>query len=802
MHGQNNFRIFVAKSLFMKKLLLFSIFLFSTICAVAENAGEVKPALSATTQGMEISVYFFSDDIVRVVKAPQGHGNLTSSLVVLMKPGATELSKPQENGSIRSVSSKSLTVSLNTTTGKVSFYDKSGKQLLTEKDYGTQFTPRMDGKDKSYWVRQAFMLDTNEPIYGLGQQQTGKMNQRGQRLELMQRNEHICIPLFQSVKGYGVYWDNYSPTIFEDNQQETSFSSEAGNCSDYYFLYGGNMDGVVAKTRQLTGDVPMMPLWSAGYLQCRAAYESTDEVREVVHRYRKERIPLDVIIQDWHYWGENDNWNSMSFDVPQYKDAQAMIDDVHKNNVKFMISVWPSFGKNTAQYKEFDANNMLYHGVVTWPNDGAEIYDAFNPKARDIYWKYLKHLYDMGTDAWWTDATEPEQYEERESDFNVPTYLGTFRRVRNAYPLMTNMGVYQHLRQASNTRNFIMTRSGYLGMQHYGAATWSGDVSGCWEDFKKQIPAGINYTLTGLPYWNTDIGGWNPWQYPKGLKDPAYREMHVRWFQFGAFSPIMRSHNLGVPVELYQFGGPGDLAYDVQLQYIKIRYRLLPYIYSTMGDVTLHNGSIMRGLPMDFPQDTKTYDLDSEFLFGKSMLVAPVTDSLYTARTDHGTEVNLKDVKTWSVYLPEGSDWYDIWTSEKLSGGQTVNREVPMDIMPVYVKAGTILPLGPDMQYTGEKKWSDLEIRIYPGKDGKFVLYEDETDNYNYENGKYTEIPFTWNDAKRTLTIGKREGAFNGMLKNRKFHITICNKQNAHGFSPSKATKSVSYSGKQSVIKF
>lgn len=432
----------------MKKYLLFVMLLcfFGTISA--QNYTRTVNGITSSVSGMNVNISFYTDDIVRVVKFPSGISWEHPNLTVLLKPNNVNFKVIDKGPKAVELSSSKITVDYDTKTGRVTFFSNKGNILLTEKDYGTQFTPRKDGKEKSFWVRQAFMLDPDEPIYGLGQQQTGLMSQRGQHLELMQRNKRICIPFFQSVKGYGIYWDNYSPTVFEDNKQETSFYSEAGLCSDYYFLYGGTMDRTIAKVRELTGDVPLMPIWASGFFQCRAAYNSTAELLDVVHRYRKEHIPFDVIIQDWHYWGDNQNWNSMSFDIPEYKDAQAMIDDVHKNHAKFMITEWPSFGRATKQYKEFDKNNMLLRGIVTWPNDGAAIYDAFNPKARDIYWKYLKHFYDMGTDAWWMDATEPEQYEERASDFDVATCLGTFRSVRNAYPLMTNMGVYQHLRAA------------------------------------------------------------------------------------------------------------------------------------------------------------------------------------------------------------------------------------------------------------------------------------------------------------------------------------------------------------------
>lgn len=785
----------------MKRISLNILFLGLSLSLHAQTYQKTASGIKSEVQGMNVDISFYSPSIVRVVKYPVNTNPQKESLAVIkdkeniafdindLSPVETELISSQ------------IKVAYNAKTGKVSFYDKNGTLLLTEKDYGTQFTPTIDAKEHSYEVRQAFMLDSEEPIYGLGQQQDGLMNQRNQKSHLLQQNTRICIPFFQSIKGYGVYWDNYSPTTFIDNPQELSFNSEVGDCSDYYFLYGGSMDGVISQIRELTGQAPMFPLWTMGFWQCRERYKSQTELTDVVHNYRKNKIPLDGIIQDWQYWGPNNNWNSMSFDNPNFPEPQKMIDDVHKNNAHIMISVWPSFGAETPIYKELESQEMLLD-IVTWPMDSVMPYDPFNPKARDIYWKYLKHLYDLGIDAWWTDGTEPDHFRIKRSDYDLQTYLGSFRKVRNAYALQSNKGVYEHQRATtSDKRVFAMTRSGFIGQQRYATASWSGDIDVSWEAFKKQIPAGLNFSLCGIPYWNTDIGGWSPWQYPNGIKDPAYHELHVRWLQFGVFSGIMRSHKTGFPVEVYLFGEKGDWAYDVQVKYINLRYRLLPYIYSTMWNIT-QGGSLMRALPMDFPSDKNVYDMSGEYMFGKSILVSPVTDSLYTKRTPQGTIVTLNKIKSVPVYLPQGETWYDFWTNEKLEGGKSIIRAVPIDIIPLYIKAGSILPMGPFVQYATEKKWDNLEFRIYPGKDGEFTLYEDEFDNYNYEKGYYTTIKFKWDDSSKTLTISDRAGKYNGMLKNRKFKVTIAAPSNASGIDTPNDYKIISYTGKCVSIKF
>jgi alpha-D-xyloside xylohydrolase len=396
-----------------------------------------------------------------------------------------------------------------------------------------------------------------------------------------------------------------------------------------------------------------------------------------------------------------------------------------------------------------------------------------------------KGVFSLGVDAWWLDSSEPDHINEKDSDFDEDTYLGTYRSVRNAFPLEHVRGVYEHQRKVSTKKRVvILTRSAFAGQQRYGANTWSGDVHSDWETFARQIPAGLNFSLTGLPYWNTDIGGFFAGGFNKGggAKNPAFQQLYTRWFQFGTFMPMMRSHGTGVPREIYQFGKAGDTTFDVLNTFIHLRYHLLPYIYATAWNVSEHNGSFMRPLSADFSADAHVLKISDQYLFGSSFLVAPVTQ---------------KDATEQRVYLPAGASWFDFWTGDTLKGGQYIQRKVPISIMPLYVKAGAIIPWGPDVQFATEKSWDNLQIRVYPGREGKFVLYEDENDNYNYEKGMYSEIPFHWDERTGVLTIGPRTGQFPGMLTSRHFNIVLVDKEgNGTGVALSKIpTKRVIYTG-------
>lgn len=778
----------------------------STLPVEAQTFRQTKQGITGTTQGMDIEIQFVSPEIVRVVKAPEGRSFTKKSLSVVKSPESMSVTT-EKKGETVSLKSNAVRVDFNVGTGRISFFDKQGKALFTEKDYGAQFTPFNDAGNPTFSVRQAFLLDKDEAIYGLGQQQVDDLNQRNHKHFMRQRALYASVPIIQSTKGYGMFWDNYSPTTYTDNPQEMSFDSEVGECMDYYFMYGGNADGVIAQIRDLTGQAPMYPLWTFGFWQSRERYKSQQETMEVVDKYRELGIPLDGIIQDWQYWGPNSNWNSMNFDNPEFPDPQKMIDHVKKKNAKIMISIWASFGPDTNPYKDLEKINALFN-FKTWPADGGvKAYDAYNEKARDIYWEHLnKGLFSKGIDAWWTDSTEPDHLDVQERDFDIPTAMGTYRSVVNAFPLMSNKGVYEHQRAVtSDKRVYLLTRCAFAGQQRYAANTWSGDVVCNWETFRKQIPTGLNFSLSGIPYWNTDIGGFFNWPYHGGAENKAYHELYTRWFQYGTFLPMQRSHGSGVKKEIYNLGKKGDWVYDSEEKYINLRYALLPYLYSTGWQVTDNAGSFLRALFMDFNEDQKVHNISNQYMFGKAFLVTPVTRNMYVFSDKEQWKDPYEDFSktgTQDVYLPKGTKWFDFWTGEALNGGQLVTKEVPIDIIPLYVRAGSIVPFGPKVQYSTEKKWNNLEIRIYPGADGEFVLYEDENDNYNYEKGVYSTIKFTWDDANRTLNIADREGTFPGMLKSRKFNIVVVDKENGTGSVQStKFTKSVSYGGKKKSVK-
>ncbi|NMA73716.1 MAG: DUF5110 domain-containing protein [Bacteroidales bacterium] len=792
---------------FIRRIIFLMIaFPFIIMNVNAQKYEQVGQGISSTTQGMDISIQFFSPTIVRVLKSPENTQFSKESLSVVKTPEKTDLVVTQENDVV-SVQSSTMKIDFNTKTGRISFFDLNGNILFTEKDYGAQFTPFDDAGNETFSVRQAFLLDKDEAIYGLGQQQVSELNQRNHKHFMRQRALLASVPIIQSTKGYGMFWDNYSPTTYTDNPQEMSFNSDVGECIDYYFMYGENADGVIAQIRDLTGQAPMYPLWTFGFWQSRERYKSQWETMETVDQYRKLGVPLDGIIQDWQYWGPNTNWNSMNFDNPDFPDPEKMIDHIKKQNAKIMISVWASFGPDTKQYKELEKMSALFD-FDTWPPDaGVKPYDPYNAKARDLYWNYLnKGLFSKGIDAWWTDSTEPDHLNVKEKDFDIQTAMGTYRSVVNAFPLMSNKGVYEHQRNVtSDKRVYILTRCAFAGQQRYAANTWSGDVRSTWEVFRKQIPTGLNFSLTGIPYWNTDIGGFFTWDYDGEVNNKAYHELYTRWFQYGTFLPMQRSHGSGVKKEIYNLGKKGDWVYDSEEKYIHLRYALLPYMYSTAWEVTNNSGSFLRALFMDFNEDKKVHNISNQYMFGKAFLVTPVTKNMYVFSDKDRWEDPYEDfskIGVQEVYLPKDTKWIDFWTGETFNGGQTVTKEVPIDIIPLYVRAGSIIPYGPKVQYSTEKRWNNLEIRIYPGSNGEFVLYEDENDNYNYEKGAYSTIKFNWDDSKRTLSISERSGEFKGMLKSRKFNIVVVDSNNGIGSEQStKFSKTVSYNGKSKSIR-
>jgi alpha-D-xyloside xylohydrolase len=582
----------------------------------------------------------------------------------------------------------------------------------------------------------------------------------------------------QGMETMQLFWKTPSP------DRATSLWSEVGDGVDYYFVYGPELDEVVAGYRQLTGVAALMPRWAFGLWQCRQRYKTQQESLEVLEGFRSRGIPIDNIVQDWFYWKE-DQWGSHQFDPERFPDPAGWIREIHeKYHARLMISVWPKFYTGTDNFQAMRSRGFLYEPnlgeeIIDWMGHPDTFYDAFNPEARKLFWAQIdRELFRKGVDAWWMDASEPDMLPtptlQGQRTHMHPTALGSGARMLNAYPLVNAQGIYEGQRAAApNQRVFTLTRSGFAGQQRYAAAVWSGDISSTWTALRAQIPAGLGFCLSGMPYWTMDIGGFSvPARFASTNAAPEdveeWRELNTRWFQFGTFVPLLRVHGEFPNREMWEFGGNDSPAYQAQLKFDRLRYRLLPYIYSLAGGATHDGGTILRPLVMDFRTDSNALEVGDQFMFGPALLVNPVT--LYKARSRQ-------------VYLPQATGWYDFWTGAWESGGQTIEAPAPYDALPVYVKAGSIIPTGPELQYADEKPPDPITLRVYAGADGSFTLYEDDGLTYGYEKGAFARIPIRWNDAARTLTIGKREGSFNGMLKDRTFNIVLITRTKPVGFT-------------------
>lgn len=593
------------------------------------------------------------------------------------------------------------------------------------------------------------------------------------------------------------------PPVPREEENSFAFDSEAGRRVDYYFVYGKNADEVVDGYRQLTGKAPVVPKWALGFWQSRERYKTQEELLTAIAEFRKRKIPIDNIVLDWSYWKEAE-WGSQEFDEARFPDPQQMIDLVHKKyQAKIMISVWPKFYEGIPAYDYFNKKGWLYKRNIAdrqkdWIGKGytSTFYDAFNKDARDGFWKLIQDkLYTKKIDAWWMDASEPDILSnvspERRKQQMSPTAIGTAAEFLNAYPLQNAKGIYEGQRGVdSNRRVYLLTRSGFSGSQRYAATIWSGDIASRWEDMKAQISAGLNFSLSGLPYWTMDIGGFSVekrYEKPNNADLEEWRELMTRWHQFGAFVPVFRSHGQFPVREMYHTAPEGHAAYKSMVYYNQLRYRLMPYIYTLAGHAYHYNGTIMRGLLFDFAGDSKVKNIGDQYMFGPSLLVNPVYQYKVTSR---------------SVYLPAGQGWYDLYTGKYAEGGQTITAAAAYERMPVFVKAGSVIPAGPMMQYTSEKPADPLTIYVYAGRDGSFSLYEDEGTNYDYEKGKYSEIDFTYDEKSKTLRIAGRKGGFDGMLKTRTFYIRYITKEHPAGIDfEERVGQKVNYKGKQVTVR-
>lgn len=579
-----------------------------------------------------------------------------------------------------------------------------------------------------------------------------------------------------------------------EEQNRLSIFSEAADQIDYYFIAGSNLDQVIAGYRDLSGKAEIYPKWAFGFWQSRERYQSQKELLDVVAEFRKRQIPLDNIVLDWLYW-EEDKWGSQDFDLKRFPDADGMIKTLHEQyNTKIMISVWPKFYEGIDTYKAFDEKGWLYkesirRGQKDWKGYVSTFYDVFNADAREGFWNLIHDkLYVKGIDAWWMDATEPDiqsnaSIEDRKKFMN-PTALGSSTKYFNAFPLMNEMGFYEGQRKADpNKRVFILTRSAFAGSQRYAATTWSGDIAANWQDFKTQIPAGLNFSLSGIPYWTHDIGGFSverKFENAQGEDLEKWRELNTRWYQFGAFSPLFRAHGQFPYREVFNIAPESHQAYQSIVYYNKLRYKLLPYIYSVAAKTYFEDYTIMRALVMDFAHDKNVLNIGHEYMYGPSILVSPVTE--YQARK-------------WNVYLPEGTGWYDFHTGQFYEGGQQIEADAPYERIPLFVKAGAILPLGPEIQYTAEKNDGSLTIYVFAGQDGAFNIYEDDNLSYDYTKGVYSTIPLQYHEATGVLTIGQRQGQFTGVDGQRKISVVCVSKDLPTGVGASHSGLVLLYDG-------
>ncbi len=788
----------------LNRLFLMSLFAAMTV-AVSPALASIKSS-SDLADGMQFAldsgtlrVRFWSDGVVRVTYADGTEVPATKSLTVVGAASGAKWER-KEDAQAFVLAGPTMRVRVDKSTGAVSFLDVSDHLLLRETSEGRKITPATQKGVTGTACAQSFALQADEGIYGLGQHQKGLWNYRagaGTNIRLAQANTDVGVPVITSSKGYVLLWDdpavtNISISPGSDSDGEVRWSSEFGRAIDYYFCYGkGDIGSALKAYRQLTGDAPLMPRWLLGFWQCKERYASQAELLGVAKKYRDLKVPIDGIIQDWQYWPPGQNtWGSHLFDPARYPDPAGMFKELHAMNYHALISVWAKFDVGSENSKELNDNGGMFPQVTTYafPPGKGQWYDPFNPKGRETYWRQIHdEIFSKGVDGWWLDAPEPEIGGMGFRGY--ATGAGPGYEVYNAYPLMHSQGIHDGQRAATDEKRVvILTRSAYAGQQRNSAITWSGDITGNWRTFKNQIPAGLNFSFSGIPYWNTDTGGFfGDKAVGRGDPgDPLYQEIFTRWFQFSAFCPMFRVHGsygLKPGKEIDRFD---ERTQQIMRTYLNLRYRLLPYLYSTAWQVTSEGSTFMRPLVMDFPNDKAALDVGNQYLFGPSILVTPVT-------TQHAT--------TQPVYLPQGTQWYDFWTGASQPGGQISDSAAPIETLPLFVRSGSILPMGPLMQYSSEKAADPIELRVYPGANGTFTLYEDEGDSYRYEKGARAIIPLAWDDASKTLTIGKRQGEFPGMLKERQFNVVLVSPGHGSGVEiVEKPELSVHYNGEQTKV--
>jgi alpha-D-xyloside xylohydrolase len=810
-----------------KRLLIYFMALFSVMHIHAQTVQKGKDGVvfnvpSNAFNINKIKLKVWKDDIIQVIVSPKESFSDRKSLIITEKINDIPQWNVEETNKEIILRTQSITARIDKQNYNISFSKSDGTVLLSENEKNLQ--PAEVAGEKCYHIKQSYKYSENESLYGLGSYMDGEVRLNGKKVTMLQKNREDVVPVIISSNKYSILWDNYSLGEFNDVKGSYYLWSSVADEINYFFMYGDNLDHLVSSYRQLTGKAPMYPKWAFGYIQSKQKYNTQNEIVSVVKGFRDRKFPLDLIVQDWQYWPEG-QWGQKSFNRKNYPDPQKMMDDIHAMNTKIMISIWPDMAQG-------GPNNTAMKAIDGLLNDNAHL-NIFKPEARQLYWKQANDsLFHYGIDGWWADCSEGYDSDWTSPYFKLPSVQGDkvnsdkltgmfgSGRYINSYALMHTKGLFEGQRATTSAKRvFILTRSAFAGLQKYGASYWSGDVSANWEEFRAQIPAGLNFCMTGIPYWTTDIAGYfikhepgwwfSNGVFEKGQEDKGFLELYTRWFQFAAFCPLFRAHGADFPREPWAFVTQDSLTYRALLKFTNLRYRLMPYLYSIAWRVTNENYTLMRALPFDFMNDSATYNINNQYMFGPSFLVNPVVEPLYylpnsikvegSIQPDANTNTKLEaksNFYTRSVYLPKGTQWFDFWTGKSYSGGITVKADASFETMPLYVKAGSIIPMGPFIQYSSEKT-DPLEIRIYPGASGEFVLYEDENDNYNYEKGVYSLIEFHWNNALKTLTISERKGEFPGMLNKRKFEIVLVNENSGIGIETQAISKAIDYSGKK-----
>jgi alpha-D-xyloside xylohydrolase len=738
-----------------------------------------------TTRGT-LRVQVCTDSLIHVLFEADKHPAHPQPWIVKTDWSAVSFTVRQDANKDIVIATKRLRVLVEHDSAALIFEDTAGNLLVREaaSPRPRELTPITVDGERSFRADAYFDLTQDEAIYALGQHQSGSLNQRGIDLLFMQDNTNISVPFLLSSRGYALLWNSASLGRYENHfQPKLALRAEAADAVDYYFFYGPEFDRIIADYRALTGPAPMLPLSAYGFWQSRFQYKTQQEMLNVASKYRDLKIPLDNLVLDFDWMVR---MGSHQF-TTSFPDPVAMFGTLREMHVHTMISVWPLYTPPSANFDEMLAHNYFVTGGRTQiPSyfPGSRLFEAFNADARKTFWHQMQtSLYGKGVEAWWLDSSEPlDFYGEEQGPMleGAHTAMGSGTRYANMYPLMETQAVYEGQRATTDKqRVFILTRSAFLGQQRHAAASWSGDIAPTFDSLRRQIPAGLNYSMSGLPYWTTDIGGFlggDP-------SDPAYQELFVRWFQYGTFCPIFRTHGARKANELWSYG---PQAQAILTSFDQLRYRLLPYIYSLAWKVTSEGYTPMRALMMDFPGDRNTLNLADEFMFGPALLVSPVTQP---------------GVISHSVYLPSRASWYDFWTGASLKGGTTISAVAPLDTIPIYVRAGSIVPMGPELQWTSEKPADQLELRIYPGADGEFTLYEDDGVSYDYENDKRTTITFTWHNDARELAISARQGNFSAMLQKRTFIVVLVGRAHGIGEDLTYPDRTVFYDGAQQIIK-